>query len=100
MCVSDCYRTEDEANNFIALRRPPLDGVPGSDVLYAEFQRGDLTSGEDILFDDVDFTEYYNTSADPWQLDNLAQQAETAAARTELHSRLHQWFGCAGDACP
>ena len=100
VCQTDCYRTEDEANNFIGLRRPPLDGVAGADVLYAEFQRGDLSSGTDVAFDDVDFTEYYDTAADPWQLSNLAERADTAAARAKLHTRLHEWFGCAGDACP
>jgi len=100
VCQTDCYRTEDEANNFIGLRRPPLDGVAGADVLYAEFQRGDLSTGKDVAFDDVDFTEYYDTAADPWQLSNLAERADTAAARAKLHTRLHEWFGCAGDACP
>ena len=52
-----------------------------------------------VAFDDVDFTEYYDTAADPWQLSNLAEKADTAAARAKLHTRLHEWFGCAGDAC-
>ena len=76
--------------------RPP--GTPGGNVLYAEFQSGDLSKGE-INFDQVDFTEYYNIATDPWQMNNLAGEISVRDAR-ELHTRLHMWLGCAGDACP
>ena len=98
VCDESCYRTENQANNFIGLRRPP--GTAGGDVLYAEFQSGDLAKA-DVKFDAVDFTEYYNVSADPWQMKNLAASSSlTVAARDELHTRLHLWYNCAGDACP
>ena len=96
VCSTDCYRTEDTSNNFIALRRPP--GTAGGDTLYAEFQSGDLTQG-DVKFDAVDFVEYYDVGADPWQMHNLAS-ALPAEKRGALSARLHEWLGCAGDACP
>ena len=96
ICSSSCYRTEDRSNNFIAIRRPP--GSPSGNVLYAEFQTGDLTTA-DIKFDRVDFTEFYNLTADPWQMHNLAGQLPKQHAG-ELHQRLHMWLGCAGVSCP
>lgn len=70
----------------------------GGNVLYAEFQKGDLTKA-DIDFSQIDFTEYYNLTADPWQMHNLAG-ALTEHVRSELHDRLHLWLGCAGTSCP
>mmetsp|Transcript_26042 Transcript_26042/g.67086 ORF Transcript_26042/g.67086 Transcript_26042/m.67086 type:complete len:502 (-) Transcript_26042:330-1835(-) len=91
---SMCYRTEDQHNNFIALRSL----ANGTNTLYTEYQTGDLADG-DILFDKVDFVEYFDVAADPWQMRNLANSSE-AAVVGDLHRELRRWYECAGDACP
>lgn len=93
-----CYTTEDLSNNFIALRQ--LDGrinFEGQDMLYAEFQTGDLATAK-IDFDHVDFVEYYDIAKDPWQLDNLAPSTKTTVEH--LHKRLRHWLQCSGSECP
>lgn len=92
---SDCYATEDRANNFIALRS----FAAGADELYAEFQRGDLAEGP-VDFDAVDFTEYYDLAADPWQMRNLASDPSSLARREALRGRLRRWLACSGKSCP
>eukprot|EP00928_Gymnodinium_smaydae_P000209 TRINITY_DN10075_c0_g3_i2.p1 TRINITY_DN10075_c0_g3~~TRINITY_DN10075_c0_g3_i2.p1 ORF type:complete len:583 (-),score=123.51 TRINITY_DN10075_c0_g3_i2:400-2148(-) len=83
--TSDCYATEDSANNFIALRRPELDCPEtrarggGGGSLYAEFQTGDVSESA-VGFKRVDFVEYFEVSEDPWQLRNRAAEASRARA--------------------
>eukprot|EP01048_Picozoa_sp_COSAG05_P016282 COSAG05_NODE_2077_length_3603_cov_18.751712_5_plen_60_part_00 len=55
----------------------------------------------------VDFIEHFDVTEDPWHMHNLynnsAQGAAGAGANPEvvaLHTELHKWFGCSGDACP
>ena len=98
ICDQDCYRTEDDQNNWIALRRPGKGGDADPSTLYAEFQAGDLSSAP-VEFDAVNFVEVYDVAADPWQMRNLAN-ATPAAARQALHDKLHRWYKCAGDTCP
>lgn len=89
-----CYTTEDLTNNFIALRELG----DGNNVAYAEFQTGDMTT-TNIQFENVSFVEYFDLSKDPWELQNLAQTAP-AGKLARLHTRLHEWFKCAGASCP
>lgn len=89
-----CYTTEDLTNNFIAVR----DLRQGSNKLYAEYQTGDLSTAK-VEFDTVDFAEYYNVDADPWQMHNLAKSAP-AEEIAPLHAKLHKWYKCAGASCP
>ena len=49
----------------------------------------------------------YNMTSDPWSMHNLINNThgtlETAAISAmadELHTLLHTWFDCEGDACP
>lgn len=88
-----CYATEDLTNNFIALRE-----IGQANTTYAEFQTGDMSIAN-VEFDNVSFVEFYNLTQDPWQMQNLAKTApsETLAP---LHTRLLQWFKCAGSSCP
>lgn len=89
-----CYTTEDQANNFIALRELG----DGNDKIYAEFQTGDLTD-EPVNFDKVDFVEYFDVDKDPWQMQNLAKTTPKADL-APLHARLHKWLHCSGNSCP
>lgn len=93
-CNQECYITEDTTNNFIAIRTLGK----GDNALYAEFQTGDLTFA-DVDFATADFVEYYNVSADPWQMRNAVNDTppERIAA---LHARVQQWYACKGAACP
>jgi len=91
----NCYATEDEANNFIGIRRLG----PGENELYAEFQRGDLSLAP-VDFDRVDFVEHYNVDADPWQMRNLVKEPALAAHRAALSARLREWLVCSGKSCP
>lgn len=89
-----CYATEDKSNNFIALREL----TNGHNTIYAEFQSGDLTTGN-VQFDLVDFVEHYDVSQDIWQMHNLAHSLPEAR-RASLHERLHKWYRCSGSSCP
>lgn len=89
-----CYYTETPANNFIALR----DFSGGRNVLYAEFQTGQLQEVP-IDFSNVDFLELYDVAKDPWQMSNLINHTEEAAKQA-WHRRLREWYQCAGNACP
>lgn len=90
-CNADCYITEDIRNNFIALRRPS-DGL-----LYAEYKTGDQTDGN-VEFSSPDFNELFNTTEDPWHVNNLYSSADPALIQ-ELHDELLTWFACSGDSC-
>jgi len=94
ICKSNCYPTEDSSNNFIALRSL----TPDDNTLYAEFQKGDLADGK-VEFDAVDFKEFYDVSADPWEMNNIVHTVPTAQLAAK-HEKLHRWFNCVGDACP
>ena len=98
-CNADCYPTESPANNFIGLRTMADTPDPAeADLLYAEFQTGDLSDGP-IDFTRVGFHELYHAAADPWMVQNAYNR--TPAKRTaELHRRLHAWLACAGISCP
>ena len=67
-CNEDCYDTETSANNFIVLRSMP--GSEFGDSAYMEFKTGDQNT-EDVTFTNPDFYELYDTSNDPWMMDNL-----------------------------
>jgi hypothetical protein len=95
-CDTDCYPTESPANNFIVLRSMP--GSQFGDTMYAEFETGDLNRAE-INFTKVDFHELYNSTADPWQMQNL-YNSTSATTLTALHDALRVFASCAGDACP
>lgn len=99
-CATDCYRTEDEGNNFLAMRTGT---GAGTGFLYAEFQTGRVEK-EKVQFDDIDFVELYDTSKDTWQMNNIAATVapppvELQAQLEEFHTRVQREFRCAGDSC-
>ena len=57
VCTTNCYPTEDNTNNFIALRSLGGKGT-GDNTLYAEFKTGDLTDG-DVVFDSTPVSVLY-----------------------------------------
>ena len=70
------------------------------DTLYAEFQTGEQND-VNIDFKTVSFVEYFNTTADPWMMTNLAAgSAAPASTLAKLKNELHKWYACASDACP
>lgn len=86
---------ETPENNFIAVRQV---GEAGN-TLYAEFMTGDMTDG-DVDFSKTDFVEYYNVTADPWEMDNLAAAGAAPGVLAERHAALRRWYSCAGASCP
>ena len=94
-CNQRCYRTEDDRNNYIALRS--LGGAHGN-LMYAEFQTGDLANAP-IEFDAVDFHEHYDMDADRWQMNNTYKELSDAK-RSSLSAEVHRWYKCAGATCP
>ena len=93
-CSTDCYRTETNANNFIALRSMP--GSEFGDTLYAEFQTAPKAQ---TVFDKPDFYEYYDNAKDKWQMDNLYNSTDGATLKA-LAAKLHAFYDCSGDNCP
>ena len=89
------YPTESTANNFIGIRH--MEGSEFGDSLYAEYQSGDQGTAN-IDFTHVDFVEYFNLTADNWQMHNLRN--ESLDVQKKLSAKLHTWFNCAGDSCP
>ena len=92
-CNTECYPTENDGNNFIALRR-----LVGADVLYARYQTGDQAAA-DINFTVPDAHELFRTDADPWCVVN-AYESATGDELASLDGELDAWFACAGAACP
>ena len=94
------YPTEDSHNNFIGVRH--LAGSEFGDTSYTEYQTGNQADAETngIQFDNVDFIEYFNLTADNWQMKNLWHDSGTTAAQEKLHAILHKWYKCKGDECP
>lgn len=98
----DCYRTEDDWNNFIAIR-----GMPGSafgDTLYAEYATGDQRKAA-IDFSKVGFFEWFNVTHDQWLMHNLYQNGANSTVPGEqgtgpLHAAAQRWLRCAGASCP
>ena len=75
--------------------------MPGSafgDTMYAEFQTGQQQQ-ENVDFTKPDFHELYDTTKDAWMMNNL-YNSTAAATLNNMHNKLHQFFTCAGDACP
>jgi len=100
----NCYTTEDETNNFIAIRRPPGivsddlgDAFAGKNLLYAEFMTGNQALAN-IDFSTTDFTEYYDLTADAWEMNNLAV-ASKVTDLAALHARVQRWAKCKGADC-
>ena len=93
-CSTDCYPTETDANNFIALRSMP--GSEFGDTLYAEFQTAPKAQ---TVFDKPDFYEYYDNAKDKWQMDNLYKSTDAATLKA-LAAKLHAFYDCSGDNCP
>merc|ERR1712232_1109718 len=50
----------------------------------------------EYVFDNIEFCEYYNITADPWQRKNLCPQL-TQAERASLHAELQTFYECRGD---
>ncbi|EGD81213.1 hypothetical protein PTSG_11248 [Salpingoeca rosetta] len=52
-------------------------------------------------FDDPDWYELFDLSADPYELTNIYYHANTnASLKQEMHRRLRQYYPCQGSACP
>merc|ERR1712070_636754 len=82
------YKTEDIHNNFIGIRH--MADSEFGDTSYTEYQTGDQGQA-DISFDKVDFVEYFNLTADNWQMKNLAQKGApgpVGTTQTQLHDKL------------
>lgn len=102
---SNCYATETNANNFIAVRQfanAAAEGGAGSttatgETLYAEYEAS--AGNEDVKFQNVNFHELYSMSTDRWQQNNL-WNGTGASARAAYHAKLMTFFQCAGDNCP
>eukprot|EP00039_Didymoeca_costata_P016148 m.285816 g.285816 ORF g.285816 m.285816 type:complete len:386 (-) comp16343_c0_seq12:1048-2205(-) len=88
-----CYPTETTSNNFIAIRT--MEGDKLSNMLYAEYQNGSQAR-MDIDFTDIAYYEYFNLTADPWEMNNLHGSVDTS----EIKQRLHMYYNCAGSECP
>ena len=91
------YPTEDPSNNFIGIRHHEESQF--GDTSYAEYQTGNQGNA-DIDFSAVDFVEYFNLTADPWQMDNLWKHGMSNETQQLLHEKLHRWFRCQGGECP
>ena len=97
-CKQDCYPTEDQDNNFIGLRSMP--GSALGDTLYVEFQHGNADQGPvNFSASSINFHEVYDVAADKWQMHNLYNSTAPATLQA-MHTKLHAFFDCAGDACP
>lgn len=97
-CSQNCYPTESLDNNFIVLRG--MSGSEFGDVLYAEFQHGNLDARAVNFGDgDINFYEFYDAAQDPWQVNNL-YNATDKDKLSALHQKLHEWLSCKGDSCP
>ena len=109
-CDHECYPTEDEYNNFAALRHVGPGPLGPSGSLYAEFHVGDASKA------DIDWSrrpasvEMYD-GADTWQMANLlgahgvthdtsADRARLTFAAERLALMLRSWSKCEGSACP
>jgi len=65
-------------------RTPAWRAVRTADHVYIEYETGDI--------------ELYDLTADPWQLDSIAESAP-AETLTAFESLLAAWTDCAGSAC-
>jgi len=96
----DCYPTESEANNFIALRSMP--GSEFGDTLYVEYQTGSQTK-LDVNFSAIGFVEFFNATDDQWMVRNLHNNScgvQGMHVVGKMHDVLHKWFQCSGLVCP
>ena len=106
-CAKECFQTESRDNNFIGIRHVNMN-VPSElehavdkrrDVLYAEFQRGQLDEAP-IDFSSPNHVEYFDVAKDAWMLHNLHGAPEHADDEAKLHEELWRWFSCEGETCP
>lgn len=91
--TGNCYATEDDQNNFIAIRSLK----DGENTLYAEYQRGSLYEA-DVQFDSIDFVEYYDLDTDAVMLQNKAKA--TPKDLKLLSEKVQAWYRCSGRSCP
>ena len=88
----------DQDNNFLGLRSMP--GSALGDTLYVEFQHGNADQGPvNFSAASINFHEVYDVAADKWQMHNLYNSTAPATLQA-MHTKLHAFFDCAGDACP
>lgn len=62
---------------------------------YAEYD----PYGKQSNFTSVYFTEFFDLSADPWELKNLANETGHEQQLDFLHGELRKWYECKGDSC-
>jgi len=91
------YPTEDNHNNFIGIRHM-ADNEQFGDTSYTLYQTGNQNQ-ENIDFTKADFVEYFNLTADLWQMDNLWKSGDNATQKL-LHDKLFTWYACKGASCP
>ena len=104
MCEGDCYPTEDEANNFAALRHVGTSPLGEGGSLYAEFHTGDPSTVDINYRARPDSVELYD-GRDAWQMTNLLDEklgdrARVGFAAERLAAMLKSWVVCEGRQCP
>ena len=106
MCNRDCYPTESEENNFVALRHVGPSPLGSKGSLYAEFHDAPLPAGADAVNWDARpaSAELYD-GRDDWQMVNLLRGGRGDSARVgfaaeRLSAMLKAWVHCGGAQCP
>lgn len=90
------YPTEDSTNNFIGIRH--MAGSKFGDTSFTLYQTGNQNT-KNIDFSTVDFVEYFNLTADEWQMNNMWKTGDNATMEL-LKEKLYSWFDCSGASCP
>ena len=90
------YPTEDSHNNFIGIRH--MADSQFGDTSYTLYQTGNQGQAN-IDFTKSDFVEYFNLTADTWQMNNLWKTGDNATQKL-LHDKLFDWYACKGANCP
>ena len=92
-CNKTCYPTENNMNNFRAIRRFDEAGT-----LYAEYAIGNQSNAT-IEFESVDFHELFQAKYDPWMIKNLYNRTDESVVQS-LQTALNSWYDCIGSSCP
>ena len=73
-----------------------LDAATGEDSTFIEYDPTWKFNVTDPTGAGLQHYEYYNNTADPYQLQNLYPQLD-AQTKTRLHSALSEYWNCGGD---
>ena len=80
------FHENDALNNTYGCVRT-IDPQSDRDSIYCEFD------------DDEHFIEYYDHTADPWQLKNLYPSEQSRSDLTAFRNRLREFRACKGESC-